>query len=398
MTHALPSPVTLPLERQNPFDPPSELRRWSHEGPLRPMLYADGHVGWLVTGYSAVRSVLGDARFSADPDLVHPQIGRRSIQRFLGKLPGLFLNQDPPEHTRLRRMVAGHFGLRNMKRLEPTVTRFTSGLLDGMEQGGPSADLVSAFAFPLPSMVICELLGVPYSAHDQFQRQSSEMLSLESRLPQVRGAIEGMALYIHDLVDRKRAEPGDDLISDLVSTGELTKDEITGVAMLLLVSGHETTANMIALGTFTLLENPVQLAVLRDDPALTGLAVEELLRYLSIIHMGLVRAASEDVEVEGYMIKAGESVTVSLATANRDPRQFAEPDRLDITRPATGHLAFGHGIHQCVGQQLARMEMRIAYPALLNRFPKLRLAVTPEQVATRSDMAIYGVHRLPVAW
>jgi cytochrome P450 len=204
--------------------------------------------------------------------------------------------------------------------------------------------------------------------------------------------------YLRELVDHRRAEPGDDLISALTSTRQLTKEEITGVAMLLLVAGHETTANMLALGTFTLLRNPAQLAALRDDPSLASAAVEELLRYLTIVHLGPVRAAREDVEVGGHMIKAGESVTLSLAAANRDPERFEAPDILDVRRQAVGHLAFGHGIHQCLGQQLARVEMRIAYPALLRRFPGLRLAVPAEEVATRSHMAIYGVHRLPVAW
>jgi cytochrome P450 len=398
MTHAMSSPVTLPLERQNPFDPPRDLREWREEGPIRPMLYADGHVGWLVTGYAAARSVLADPRFSTEPGLLHPPVGRRITQQVLADVPGFFLSEDPPEHTRFRRQLTGQFTVRHMQRLQPRIEKITSDRLDAMEHAGPPADLVRAFALPVPSLVICELLGVPYTGHRRFQAQSEIMLNLDSTPEQVREAMDDLMDYMRELVVHKRAEPGDDLISTMVATRQLTRDEITGVAMLLLVAGHETTANMLALGTFTLLQNPAQLTALREDPSLAGTAVEELLRYLTIVHLGPVRAAREDVEIEGHMIKAGESVTLSLAAANRDPGQFEAADTLDITRPATGHLAFGHGIHQCLGQQLARIEMRVGYPALLRRFPGLRLAVPAEQVATRSNMAIYGVHRLPVAW
>ncbi|WP_248963391.1 cytochrome P450 [Sphaerisporangium perillae] len=396
MTNALPQPVTLPLSRENRVDPPQDLRRWREEGPLRPMLYADGHVGWLVTGYSAVRSVLADSRFSTRLELLHPPISQRLQQA--KKRPGFFLREDPPEHTRFRKLLTGQFTVRRMKQLEPRIQKITEDRLDAMERGGPPADLVRDFALPIPSLVICELLGVPYADHDRFQRDSSTLLNLDTTPEQAQEAIEGLATYLYGLVVRKRSEPDDALISGLVSTGELDDTEITGVAMLLLIAGHETTANMLALGTYTLLQNPEQLAALREDPSLTESTVEELLRYLTIVHLGPVRTALEDVEVEGYMVKAGESVTLSLQAANRDPERFEDPDTLDIRRQAMGHLSFGHGIHQCLGQQLARIEMRIGYPALLRRFPGLRLAIPAEDVAMRSNMAIYGVHRLPVAW
>ncbi|MEV6986908.1 cytochrome P450 [Sphaerisporangium sp. NPDC051017] len=398
MTHAMSSPVTLPLTRTDPFDPPGDLRRWREEGPIRPMLYADGHVGWLVTGYSMTRAVLADPRFTTDPALLHPPIGQRATQRLLEDLPGFFLQEDPPEHTRLRRRLTGHFTVHRMQALEPRVEAITSDHLDAMERTGPPADLVREFALPIPSLVICELLGVPYGDHEMFQRRSSVMLDLDSSHEQVRRALDDLMNYLRGLVTRKRTAPGDDLISELATDRGLTIDEVTGVAVLLLVAGHETTANMLALGTFTLLRNPAQLAALREDPSLAGGAVEELLRYLTIVHLGPVRAAREDVEIDGHRIRAGDSVTLSLPAANRDPARFEDPDALDITRHAAGHLSFGHGVHQCLGQQLARMEMRVAYPALLRRFPGLRLADPDEQVRTRTHMAIYGVHTLPVAW
>ncbi|MDH2424268.1 cytochrome P450 [Sphaerisporangium sp. TRM90804] len=392
------SPVTLPLDRETPFDPPHDLRRWREEGPIRPLLYTDGHVGWLVTGYTVARALLADPRFSTDPDLLHPPVGQRLTQEVLARVPGFFLQEDPPEHTRFRKLLTGQFTVRRMRRLEPRIARITFDRLDAMERAGAPADLVREFALPVPSLVICELLGVPYSGHERFQSRSAVMLNLDSTPAQVREAMDDLMGYLGELVVAKRAEPGEDVISGLVATRQLTKDEITGVAMLLLVAGHETTANMLALGTFTLLRNPRQLAALRDDPSLASAAVEELLRYLTIVHLGPVRAAREDVELAGHLVKAGESVTISLGAANRDPEHFESPETLDLARQTSGHLAFGHGIHQCLGQQLARAEMRTAYPALLTRFPTLRLAVPPQEIPTRTNMAIYGVHHLPVAW
>jgi cytochrome P450 len=206
--------------------------------------------------------------------------------------------------------------------------------------------------------------------------------------------------FLHGLVLRKRDTPNDDLLSGLISGGELTDEELTNIAVLLLAAGHETTANMLGIGTYTLLKNPGQLAALRADPALVESTVEELLRYLTIVHIGPPRTALEDVEVGGELVRAGESVALSLSAANRDPERFDHPDVLDIARPAAGHghLSFGHGIHQCLGQQLARIEMRIAYTALFQRFPTLRVAIPDEDVRMRTNMAIYGVHSLPVAW
>ncbi|GII65557.1 cytochrome P450 [Sphaerisporangium krabiense] len=398
MTNAMHEPVTFPVTREHPLDPPQDFTRWREDAPLRPMLFADGHVGWLATGYAASRAVLADPRFSNDVQVTHPPIPQRIRQQTLAKFPGFFLREDPPEHTRFRRLLTGQFTVRRMRLLEPRIEKITSDRLDAMEREGSPVDLVQSFALPIPSLVICELLGVPYSDHDRFQRDSSALLNLDNSIERAREAMESLLDYVRGLVARKREEPGDDLISGLIATGKLTDVEITGASVLMLVAGHETTANMLALGTYTLLRNPAQLAALRADPSLAEPAVEELLRYLTIVHLGPVRTATEDVEIEGRTIRAGQSVTVSLSAANRDPGRFGDPDSLDITRQATGHLAFGHGIHQCLGQQLARIEMRIGYPALLGRFPGLRLATPGEEVAMRSNMAIYGVHRLPVAW
>ncbi|MEO3808970.1 cytochrome P450 [Sphaerisporangium sp. B11E5] len=398
MTHAESHPVTYPMFRESPLDPPAELGRWREEDPVRPMVFADGHIGWLAVSHAAVRAVLADPRFSTRVELLHPPVGQRLSQVTRRVMPGFFIRLDPPEHTRFRKLLTGQFTVRRMKQLEPRIEKITGDRLDAMESGGAPADLVKDFALPIPSLVICELLGVPYSDHERFQRDSSALLNLESSPERVRDALDGLAAYLGDLVLRKHDDPGDDLISGLIAAGGLTVEEITGASLLLLIAGHETTANMLALGTYTLLRHPDQLAALRDNPALIDTTVEELLRFLSIVHLGPVRAAVEDLELEGHPIKAGQNVALSLAAANRDPARYDAPDTLDITRDALGHVSFGHGIHQCLGQQLARIEMRIAYPALFRRFPALQLAVPADEIPLRSKMAIYGVHQLPVTW
>jgi cytochrome P450 len=360
------------------------------------MTFADGHLGWLVTSYSGVRSVLADNRFSTRLELHHPPIPRIARMQALPPPAGFFLRMDPPDHTRYRRLLTGQFTVRRMKQLEPRIEQIATDLLDEMERKGSPADLVEAFAMPLPSLVICELLGVPYTERDQFQRHGA-MILRGGAVDRMMAAVKDLKEYMRALVVRKRAEPADDLLSGLVTGGDLSDEELVGVATLLLIGGHETTANMLALGVFALLCNPAELAALRDDPSVAASAVEELLRYLSISEFQ-VRTAMEDVELDGQTIKAGDSVVVSLLAANRDPARFETPDTLDITHQATGHLAFGHGIHQCIGAQLARNEMRIALPALLKRFPNLCLDMPPEEVPLRSETAFYGARRLPIAW
>ncbi|WP_188192826.1 cytochrome P450 [Nonomuraea sp. SYSU D8015] len=393
--------LTLPIARQRPLDPPDEIIELGRQGSMHRMTYADGHLGWLVTGYAAARAVLADPRFSNRPDDMHPPIASRADLLKKGEFrvpPGFFLRTDPPEHTRYRKLLTGQFTVRRMKMLEPRIAEITDACLDVMEAAGGPVDLVQAFALPIPSLVICELLGVPYEDRARFQEDARVLVNLETKADDAVAALGRTMAYLHELIQRKRKEPHDDLLSGLIEGGELNDEELTGVGFLLLIAGHETTANMLGLGTYALLTNPGQLAALRDDPAVVDNGVEELLRYLTIIHLGPFRVALEDVEIEGNLIKAGEMVGVHLPAVNRDPSRFPEGDTLDVTRPATGHMTFGHGIHQCLGQQLARIEMRIAYPALLRRFPGLRLAVTPEEVPMRSDMSIYGVHSLPVTW
>jgi cytochrome P450 len=398
------TPVTLPTGRTPgcPYDPPAELARLRTDDPVTALAYPDGHIGWLVTGYDAARTVLTDARFSTRPELKHSALG--AVARPGGPrqpaAPGWFINMDPPRHTHYRRLLTGQFTVRRMRVLETRVGEIVDECLDRMAAAGPPIDLVEAFALPVPSLVICELLGVPYADHGFFQQQSTAMVRLDSTQEQVTAAMGRLTEYLRELVRAKRARPADDLLGGLIREAELTDEELANIALILLVAGHETTANMLALGTFALLLHPEELAALRADPGLTDTAVEELLRYLSIVHLGApTRAALEDVELDGRPVAEGETVTLSLPAANWDPAEFPEPDRIRLERPnARRHLAFGHGVHQCLGQQLARIELRIGYRALFERFPSLRLAEPARDIPLRENAAVYGVWRLPVSW
>ncbi|WP_020667950.1 cytochrome P450 [Amycolatopsis nigrescens] len=401
-TQPISSPVRgLNILRERPLDPPEHFARLREDQPISAMTFPDGNPGWLVTGYAPARAILADPRFSAKPELKHtPLDNGRNLEDFkLEDMPaGQFIHMDPPDHTRFRRLLTGQFTVRRMNQLTERVQEIAEQHADAMHRQGPPADLVPAYALPIPSLVICELLGVPYADRDRFQRDSATMLKLDTPIPELMAAFGRVFAFLDELVARKRAEPTDDLLSGLVTGGELTDAELTGVAFLLLVAGHETTANMLALGTYTLLRHPEQLAALRADDSLMDNAVEELLRYLTIIHLGTQRTPLEDVELDGTVLKAGETALLYLPGANRDPGRFDQPELFDLTRPAGGHLGFGHGIHQCLGQQLARVEMRTGYRTLLRRFPELSLAVPPEEIPMRGDMSIYGVHSLPVTW
>jgi cytochrome P450 len=255
----------------------------------------------------------------------------------------------------------------------------------------------------VPSLVICELLGVPYADHEFFQANSAILINRGSTLDQLTGAQERLVGYLDELVGEKLADPGDDLLSDLaqrVKAGELSRHDAAAMARLLLVAGHETTANMIALGTLALLQRPDQLAALResDDPTQIAAAVEELLRFLTIVHSGRRRVALQDIEIDGQTIRAGDGVVLANDIANRDEFAFADPDRLDIRRDARHHVAFGFGVHQCLGQPLARVELQVVYGTLYRRIPTLRLAVDLDQVRFKHDGAVYGVYELPVTW
>ncbi|GAA3250456.1 cytochrome P450 [Nonomuraea helvata] len=394
----LPNPVpALPTERttERPFDPPSGLAQLREERPLSRLSYPDGHLGWVVTTHALGRRVLADPRFSVRSELQHSPLTAvaRSNQP---APPGVFALMDPPDHTRYRRLLTGEFTVRRMRVLAERIQEITTERLDAMEEAGPPVDLVKTWAHPIPAQVICELLGVPYAARARFETHALGLARLDASREEIGAAAAAMRGFIGELVTEKRADPTDDILSGLTRS-DLTDEELINFGFMLLAGGLDTTANMLALGTYALLQHPEQLAALRADPGIAESAVEELLRYLSVAPF-TSRTALEDVELGGELIKAGETVTVSIPAANRDPQHFADPDTLDLLRPTGGHVAFGHGVHQCIGQQLARVELQVALPALVSRFPTLRLAASPEDLALRTDMIVYGVHQLPVAW
>ena len=403
MSQTPPVPHGLPMDRDaGPFDPPRALTRLREARPVSPLVFPDGHEGWLVTGYSAVRDLMADTRFSSRQDIGPLHIpyevpGMPAVTEPSPQVPGLFISMDPPDHTRLRRMLIGAFTARRMRELEQHVTDIAEQQLEQMAQLAPPVDLVKEFALPVPLLVICEMLGVPYEDRHSFQANSATFMEKDVALDEKIAAYTGLTTYLAGLVARKRAAPGEDILSDLARREDLTLEELTGIAFLLLLAGHETTVNMLGLGVFALLEHPGQMSELRARPGLMPGAVEELLRYLSVADI-FFRYATEDIELGGERIAKGSTVVVSLLAANRDPGRFEDPDTLDVHRQARGHLSFGHGIHQCLGGQLARLEMRAGLTGLLRRFPTLQLAVPAGEVRLRTNMNIYGVHELPVTW
>ncbi|WP_405590304.1 cytochrome P450 [Streptomyces sp. NBC_01092] len=395
MSESLHTVATLPTERPPgcPFDPPAELLDARRHGPISRYTHIGGKPGWLITGYDLVRSVLADPRFSSRKELLN--VGDFEVPP---APPGEFLLMDEPQHGRYRKPLVGKFTVRRMRLLTERIEQITADCLDAMEEAGPPTDLVTAFAKPIPTIVICELLGVPYQDRGSFQEQIDTFMGGETSDEELIAAYTATQEYLAELVTAKRANPTDDVLSELTDS-DLSDEELKGISLILLAAGFDTTANMLSLGTFALLQNPAQLAALRADPALTDTAVEELLRYLSVAKT-FMRTALEDVELDGRTIEAGTTVVLSYNTANRDPERFADPHALDLRRQdVSGHLAFSHGIHQCLGQQLARVEMRVAFRALIDRFPTLRLAVPAEEVGLRPETAdIYGVKSLPVTW
>ncbi|WP_190135485.1 cytochrome P450 [Streptomyces longispororuber] len=420
----------FPQDRTCPYHPPAGYRPLSEQGPLSRITLYDDTEAWLVTGHAEAKALLRDPRLSTDrQNPAFPSLAPRfEIAR---RVRTALLGVDDPEHNRQRRMLIPPFGVKQVAAMRPRVQHIVDQLLDAMLEQGPPADLVAAFALPVPSMVICELLGVPYADHEFFEEASRRLLRGKTA-DEAEEARKALMAYLGALVDRKSeaaaddtargamadgpadgetvpggaaagdvAEGGggmlDDLVRERLRTGELDRDELARIALVLLVAGHETTANMISLGTFTLLEHPDQLAALRAEPRLVPDAVEELLRFLSIAD-GLQRVATADIEVAGQTIRADEGVFLAASAVNRDTAVYPDPDELDIRRNARHHLAFGFGIHQCLGQNLARLELEIAFTSLFARVPDLRLAVPPDQIPIKPGDTIQGLIELPVTW
>jgi cytochrome P450 len=365
--------------------------------PVRVTL-PDGSGHWMVSRYRDVRTVLSDPRFSADDQ--DPGFPRTTpLPPFPGGLS--FLRMDPPRQSVLRRVLTPRFTVRRIEELRPAVERTTDELLDTMEENGPPTDLIEAFALPLPSRTLCELLGVPYRDHAMFQEHSTNTVATDVDAETSTASFVALERYLVDLVEEKRARPQDDLISAALARQEsdaLTDEDVVALARLMLIAGHETTANMIGMSVLTLLRQPEWASALRADSALMKPAVEELLRYLAVVRDGIARVATERVRLGDQVIEAGDGVIVSLQSANHDDGAFPDAGRLDLHRDARGHIGFGYGIHQCIGQALARLQLQIALTALLRRFPRLRPAVDLDSVEFREYAVVIGARSLPVTW
>lgn len=389
----------FPFVRKHPFDlPPAYAAIRADEGICPVRLTFDDTKVWIVTRYEEACTVLGDARFSSDFE--RPGFPRRMTVRPPG--PGTFIRMDPPDHTRLRRALTNEFKPKRVESLRPAIQQIVDSLIDGLTELRAPVDLVQMFALPLPSLVVCELLGVHYADRGFFHRCVRTIGMQDVSLEERTAVRERLSSYIDGLVSEREAEPKHDLLSRLAQhradTGDLSREEVVGIATLLLIAGYETVANMIGIGLAVLLHNRDQLADLRADPGRMPAAVEELLRYQTVIQYGLRRAATADVHIGRTLIRADEGVIVLLDSANRDGSEFTDPDRFDIGRGVGHHLAFGFGVHQCVGQLLARLELEVAWSSLLRRLPGLRLAVPIDEVKFRHEMFVYGVHELPVTW
>jgi cytochrome P450 len=388
-----------------PFSSPDRLNldplyeRLRAEQPLVRVRLPYGEEAWLATRYQDVRTVLGDPRFSRAAVL-----GRDEPRVRPEPSNGGMLSMDPPDHTRLRKLVAKAFTMRRVEALRPHVEQIAEGLLDRMVEHGPPADLVEEFALPLPITVICELLGVPYEDRGDFRMWSDAALSTTS-LPQqkVQEYIQNLHDYMAGLVAERRVRPTDDLLGALVRARDeedrLTEDELVRMGVGLLIAGHETTASQIPNFVYVLLTHPDECARLRAEPDLVPRAVEELLRYIPLgAAAAFPRYATEDVELSGVLVRSGEPVLAVMASANRDGEVFADPDTLDLSRAENPHVGFGHGVHHCLGAPLARLELQVALGTLFRRLPGLRFAVPEDELPWKSGMLVRGLTSLPVAW
>ncbi|WP_030345903.1 cytochrome P450 family protein [Streptomyces sp. NRRL S-1022] len=398
-------PVLLPYaDPAFVADPFPLYRRLREDGPVRRAVIAGGLDAWLVTRYEDGLAALSDPRLSSDVrDAADPRLVEQLPDFERESLMSTMLRSDPPDHTRLRRLVSKAFTARRVADLRPRIQEITDRLLDAVVPAG-RAELVADFALPLPVTVIGELLGVPVDDRYDFQRWTDAMLVRGEKMPDpavVNEAWQRMRAYLTVHLEAKRARPGDDLLSALISAHDeqqrLSRDELTAMTFLLLVAGYVTTVNLIGGGIAALLAHPDQLSLLREQPDLLPDAIEEFLRYDGPVSPGIARFAREDVEIAGVTVPRGATVLIASAIADRDPVRFPDPDRLDVTRRDNGHLAFGHGIHYCLGAPLARLEGRIAIGTALRRLPGLALAVPPGELTWRPG-GLRGPARLPVTF
>ncbi|MBP2330023.1 cytochrome P450 [Kibdelosporangium banguiense] len=384
-----------------PFEPPPEFTELRAQESATKTATPAGVDAWVVSRYDDVRTVLSAPGISSRcAPSMHITPGADLAREVM---PGNMLQLDGPEHARLRRMLTAEFTVRRVEALRPYIQSIVDEHIDALLAGPKPADFYEAFALPIPSLVICELLGVPYADRHTFHKQSAAVMRIDFDREIGFAAYGQMRAYMRTLFEARLAEPQDDLMSRMIERSResgqpLTVPEMVELGTTLLIAGHETTANMIALSTAALLQHPSELGKLRSDADLAPSAVEEMLRYLSVIQFGLLRQATQDLEVGSLAVKSGEWLVAALGSGNRDAAVYSDPDSIDLQRKAKTHLAFGFGIHQCVGQQLARVELQEVYARLFRRIPTLRLAVPFDTVEFKDKALVYGVEKLPVTW
>jgi cytochrome P450 len=394
-----------PMERDArcPFAPPPRMLEMNESKPLSHVRIWDGSTPWLITGHAVARELFADSRVSVDDRLEGFPHWNEHMLSTVHKRPRSVFTSDAEEHTRFRRMLSKPFTFKRVEGLRPAIQEVTDECIDAILAGPQPADMIAKLALPVPTRVISDMLGVPYEDHEFFQEHANAGLARYAAADAMQKGAMSLHQYLVDLVEEKQANPAEDAVSDLaerVTAGEISVKEAAQLGTGLLIAGHETTANMIGIGILALLENPEQAALLRDsdDPKFIANAVEELMRYLSIIQTGQRRIATEDIEIAGETIRAGDGIILDLAPANWDSEAYPEPDKLDLGRDVGQQLGFGYGRHQCVGQQLARAEMQIVFPTLLKRIPTMKLAIPFDEVPFKHDRLAYGVYELPVSW
>ncbi len=389
--------IPVPRAAHCPLHPPAEFVKWREQPGLRRAMY-HGQPAWVVSRYRDIRAALLDPRLSADtiPAVMKPSSPDSTT-------PVMFARIDDPEHHRLRRMITSDFTFRRCEAMRPRIQELVDDHVDEMIGNGPPADIVRDFALPVPSLVIALLLGVPSEDLGLFQHHSTVGLQTNTTDEQRAESFAAMYVYIQELVDRRAGDPGDDLISRLVTgyvaTGQLTRETAAMTGVIMMLAGHETSANMISLGTVALLQHPDIFERLgqADDHAVIANMVEELMRYLSIVHSQVDRVATEDLTLGGQLIRAGDFVVMNLPAGNWDTEFVDNPEIFDADRNTRGHLGFGYGVHQCIGANLARVEMQVAFTTLARRLPGLKLAV-PAETMKFKEADIYGMKELPVTW
>jgi cytochrome P450 len=399
-THTLPT-YPAPRNPKCPFDPSPELRAVQDDSPITRVQIWDGSTPWLISGYDEARTLLRDPRLSAVPE--HPNYPHSTPSKFMHRLG--FLTMDAPEHTRQRHFVAKPFSAKRIEAMRTPIEDLVNDLIDRMLAGPRPVDLLEAFALPVPCTVICHLLGVPYADHQFFATSAKSLIDPHATAEEAETARQGLIDYIYQLLTVKRTDPGDDMLSELahehVATGDISQHDAAMTGMLMLLGGFDTTSNTISLSALALTESPEQrdtLLSMRTHDEIAG-AIEELLRYTAVPQGGRRRVATEDIDINGITIPAGDGLIIAGDLANRDASAITDPDRLDLRRPVHRHLTFGYGPHQCLGMPLARLELQIAIPTLLRRIPTLHRAVPLQDIKFREHaIGIYGVDELPMTW